>query len=278
MAQLLYFVDDRPRVSDADARAWGLGYAFDGPLVCAPYSAGGPGGKTGCVLGQAAERLGYYADRQTWLRIPTSDGRPTLYVGHWNDSRPTPAELARDELLPGRLVKLHDGQAWQVPLARECHFGQLVRALPGRLTRDASGQWTPGPIDPRYSRLWDIATAFWSYLFSAPAIGERVTFDFSGANDAAVDVLATNYRLGANEIDLLGLFDDQLRNVTAILKATIDFDTWFEWQKKNRAPTLPGTCNTCDGPAALPPATPPPAPTSGRSKRSRKSGVNRVRS
>lgn len=272
MSQLLYFVDGSHRLTLEQARQLGLGYAFaSGQYVCAEYTAGGPGGDTGCLLGTDSERLGYYRERQTWLRMPAIAGGK-VHVGYWNDARPTPTELAVPEQLRGTPIKLKDGQDWIVPIARECsEGGHWSRVLPGVLALDDQNQWTSGGIDPKYSRLWEIAESFWRCLFRSQ-VGQDHTmrFDFPGANDAAVEVLAANYRLGRAEVALLGLFDDQLELAAKVLHKLIDFETFLAWQKKSLAPPILAGSTTSVGAEASPATTDPPSPTFGRSRRSPK--------
>lgn len=273
MTGFLYYVDGRQRITAAEATAWGLGYAFpDGHVVCSEYSGAGPGGTQGCVIGTDAARLGYWPDRQTWRPLWRSPGEtpaPPLYVGWWTAEPPTPADLVVPEPIPGHLVKLRDGREWLIPLAREYSGGAWHRALPGALTRLA-GQWVSGDIDSRYARLWDISAEFYSQMFGGTLGQDHVLrFDFAGANDAAATVLGFNYRLGAEEIAALGLFDDQLTAAAAILKALIDFDTFLAWQKKNQPPPTAATSSSPAGERAMLPAMDPPGPTCGRSKRSR---------
>lgn len=276
MAQLLYFVDGQHRVTREQARELGLAHAFpDAHFVCSEYTGGGPGGNTGCVLGRSDERIGYFADRQTWMKMPPVPGRPkeqTLHVGCWNDARPTPAELLVPDPLRGLPIKLKDGNDWLVPLAREWTGGHgWSRLLPGTLALDEAGQWTTGGIEPKYSRLWDICTEFWSHLFGAEVNeSHEIRFNFAGANDAALEVLAFNYRLSRAEVVLLGLFDDQLDTAAAILRALVDFDRYLSWQKKSLAEVTLGGSSTSAGDEALPPNTDPPSSTSGRSKRTSK--------
>lgn len=279
MAQMLYYVDGRSRITPAEAAGWGLGYAFpDGHMVCSEFSAAGPGGTQGCVVGRAGERLGYYPDRQTWLKMPAlkgADKGPAFYVGCWNDGRPTPAELQVEEPLRGTPVRLGDGNHWTIPVARcwndRGEQAGWYNALPGKLTLDANGEWAAGGVEAKHAHLWELGTRWWeSMMGREPDKEGSVRFDFAGAHDAALSVLASNYRLSRPEVVLLGLFDDQLETASAVLNALVDWSTFVAWAKKNlieRATV--GSPSPAGEPAAIPP-TAPPSPTSGRSTRSRR--------
>jgi hypothetical protein len=51
--------------------------------------------------------------------------------------------------------------------------------------------------------------------------------------DAAITVLATNYRLSNVEVAMLGLLDDQGNVAQEILKACVELPAYLRWVKKN---------------------------------------------
>jgi len=222
------------------------------------------------VLAVTSDRIGYYPDQQVWSEMGPAVGRPRTFVGYYRDGLPSPADLQVAEPLRGRAVKCRDGREWISPLAREFSNGAYHRCLPGRAKR-VGGQWVAGEVEERYAELWSIATDFFDHMFGSQASEDAtLRFNFAGALDAAVRVLSFNYRLGPDEAGLLGLFDDQLLVAADVLKATIDFDTFWAWQKKNLDRVTAGGWNTSAGEEASPATTPQRSPTSGRSTRSRK--------
>lgn len=258
MAQLLYYLDGPLRISPEQAREIGLSYAFpDGGFAAGDFTGSGPGGHHGCVI-TAGDRCGYYPDKQTWLRIPdaTFPGKlgaiKGVHVGFWNDARPTPAELQVARPLNGRAVRLRDGQDWLVPIARawsdqEGNAG-WCNALPGLVTLGDDGEFASGGVEPRYARLWEIATAWWQALLDhSPDAEGVIRFDFRGAHDAAAEALAANYRVRRAEIVLLGLFDNQFYSATEILNVLVDRDTFTAWAKKNLTPEGSGGSSTTVG-------------------------------
>ena len=61
---------------------------------------------------------GYRPDEQTWWpSLDRVEDQPRYYVGIWNDSRPTPADLARRPQFGGHPVRLLDGHEWLTPAA-----------------------------------------------------------------------------------------------------------------------------------------------------------------
>lgn len=270
MSQLLYFVEGVPHASQATIGQWGLSYAFPAGVVASPFSGQGPGGSQGVVLGVSTEQIGYYPEEQHWVEMGPVENRPRTWCGFWKDSPPTPEELLVAEPLRGRPVRCRDGRDWIAPIAREFRNGAYHRCLPGRVAR-VGGQWVTGEVEERYTELWEIATEFFEYMFSTAADGENtVHFKFGDALDAAARILQFNYRLGPDECGLLGLFDDQLEVAGKILRATIDFETFWQWQKKNLDQVVSAGWNTFAGGEASPPTTAQPSPTSGPLKRSRK--------
>lgn len=269
---LVYFIPEHttPTINLAELVAAGLGYAFDPdtPRLARPVVGSGPDGNNPGVIVSASAELngvGYYPQRQTWRTVPGTK----VWVGHNTDALPTPAELARRNLLAGHPVRLGDGQLWQVPVTRgyEERAGQLhpCGKLPWRTRVDESGQWR-SELAEQYRALWDTACAFWdSFTASGEAEADAngaadasnelaeagiamdaepggdagpaapaVRFDFAGANDAALLALAANYRIGKAEVDLLGLFNQQA--VTNVLLALVDWPTLQAFAATKAAP------------------------------------------
>lgn len=223
----------------------GLTYAFDRNPT-SNYCRHGPDGKQGMVLASGDTKVGYYADKQTWRRIPGN--KADAWVGIYSDDPPTPDDLARSVQLDGHLVALGDGNKWLIPKARAWieEDGELrwQHTLPQRLARNDDGHWEPQGPTERYARLWEIVTLW----------GPAQELSWNDAVSCAIDVLRANYTgLGHDEIELLGLLDtDCLRSV---LDALGDLSTWEDWLKKKQldlASTSAGA-NTSDGEADLTP-------------------------
>jgi len=281
MPGLLYYIPDATRaIKVPDLAGLGLGYAFGSRLVPREVQRG-PDGDHGVVVADPdrlkEHLLGFWPDRQTWLKIPGLPGGKTAWVGRHNDQPVGPPDLIRENVLPGHFVTLADGNDWLVPIARALNAeGDALtwhHNLPQTVGMDAAGEWTQGGVVPKYRRLWDIATAWWDTFAAAspgpddqvgddvdPGKTVTIEFDFAGLNDAALYALATNYRVGKAEVALLGLFDD--RATAEILKALIDWPTVVGWIKK-KARSMPDGSATDAGPEASTPATDPRSPTSG---------------
>ena len=240
MPGLLYYLPELETIGDP--AQVGLGYAFEADCTCRRVMANGPDGGPGVVAVdiQRQPKPGYFADQQTWLKIP---GNPAgAWVGRYTDPPPEPKDLARDEQLSGHLVRLADAQKWLVPVARACgetSDGQpvLYQAVPTRMALDEEGAWTDGEVIPRFQPLWEIALAWWDRLMAIGAAEDgsepEETFDFDRRADAAIEVLAVNYRLARAEVALLGLFDGE--TARSVLDATVDMPSINAWIKKNKA-------------------------------------------
>ena len=243
MAGLLYYLPGRDHAALGEAAELGLVHAFERELTPRQVTGAGPDGDRGVICADSTRvpGFGFHADRQEWLKIP---GNPAnAWVGRYTDKPTLPADLERDETLPGHLVKLADGREWLVPIARGwteqddkvCWY----EALPTRTSLDEDGNWTQGEVVARLGPLWDAACRWWDSSFAADGEEEAadrtadLRLDFAGRNDAAVTVLAANYRLDRAEVALLGLFDRDTPG--RILDAAIDLPS-FELLSKKKQP------------------------------------------
>lgn len=250
MPGLLYYVPNRQTAQLADLAELGLAYAFE--TVCSPRGVANsaPDGGAGVILADSARvpDIGHYRDRQEWAKIP---GNPAgAWVGRYNDSPVEPKDLQRNEMLPGHEVRLADGSDWLVPVARAWgdFDGQIgwSEILPQRTTLDDDGAWTTGAVVDRYAGIWETACQYWDHFFdtaSREGSGETasIAFDFPGERDAALQILAANYRLDRAEVALLGLFESGTPD--QILMATIDwpgFEKLAESRKKKESPAAAG--------------------------------------
>ena len=234
MAGFLYYLPGKDRsLTIEDLRAAGLGYAFVQTFTPSPVLSGGPDGGSGVIVADdrcvPASKIGMYADKQAWRKVPQCD----VWVGYYTAERPTPDDLIRSGPLPGHWVTLGDDRKWLIPIARgvaeQDDEPVGVCSLPSVRDLDDDGHWTTGGVLPKYERLWKIAQKWWALMCTeitgdnAETEGPAV-FDFDGENDAAVSVLAANYRVGAVEAAVLGLLNSQ--TVGAVLMALVDWPTW----------------------------------------------------
>ena len=233
MPGFVYYLPNRTRtVTVADLRQSGLGYAFepwDGARCTAVEVARGPDGSgpgvvvadPGCV---DASLIGFYPDKQRWVKVPGVDA----HVGWRPDQPPTPADLARPTQIAGHAVRLGDGGLWQAPVARSLieQDGDIryTVALPTATGLDDDGNWAEGHVVERYKPLWELACRWWDAVSGAMGDEDEqeagASFTFHGINDAALSVLAVNYRVGRAEVGALGLFDS--RCVYEVMNALVD--------------------------------------------------------
>ena len=243
MPGLLYYLPGLEGLTLDHTAEVGLAHAFEADCTCRRVMASGPDGGAGVIAvdHRRQPEPGYFADKQTWIKIPGN--KTGAWVGRYTDRPVLPEDLARQEQLDGHLVRLADGQEWLVPVARGCgetRDGQpvLYQAVPTRIALDAEGNWIDGEVIDRFRPLWSIATEWWDRFMAigksaaeeAPEPEEK--FDFVRRADAAVEVLAINYRLARAEVALLGLFDGE--TARSVLDAIVDMPTIQEWIKKNR--------------------------------------------
>ena len=203
---------------------------------------------------RSVPQIDYSTESQTW--VPTDNPLPKdaadadrPWIGMFNDNRPTPAELLRADALDGHTVRLADGNDWLIPVARGFHETQgagLVNVcrLP-RAIRRVGGEWQREGVLGRYAALWAGAVRWWDYYTGKVeaaadpgADGETtpVPLSFDESLDLATLALATNYRVGADELGLATLFDEAV--VRDVLLALIDWPFVRTWTPKKKAADL----------------------------------------
>ena len=252
--QFVYFI---PGASAAPGEVLeGLGLAaILGRDVEAGATDAGPDGGRGCLIfaGEGPRaRLAAEAGRMRWIpaRDPDvhRDGETAYWIGYDRQELPTPADLQRAEILPGRALRLGDGHEWTVPIARqyETDIEQFVPAVPMRLTVDDEGR-DAAEVVAGYAELWDGALAAWNECVRAvaeaagegrPELAELEPMPLAEAERICAVAIRTNYRAGRLEARALGLFDTA--TITAMLRTIADLDGFEEAAKNRRAPSPDG--------------------------------------
>ncbi len=243
MASFIYFVEgNQTKFTIEDIKAIGLAYAIEGPGVSYHANPKGPSGKAGCLVSGDNVKLLYDPDNQTWREL-----KPGVWVGLWNEGRPTPADLKpqKAKQAPGELVEGDDGNRWLVPRClrkfEDIELGLIpVCDLPKLRTLDGEGHWTKSTVRRRYEILWedfatyldDVNQAIENAMVEANAGPEdEVQYVLPDSRFKVVEsALMANYRVGPVEIDLLGIFtDDFVEEALAVMR----HDSFLEELKKN---------------------------------------------
>lgn len=229
MTGFLYFVPDRSAgLSNADIQTIGLGHAFEGGVRQQSVSAG-PSGGPGVILADETSvepaRVRYSSGEQTWREAPFG------WVGRWNADAIGPRDLLRKASIAGHFVELSDGNQWLCPATRawgmEDSEIRWCHTLPRSMVLGADRKWTQGDVVPRYRKLWDLGVSWWqSRVASSEAehqVGETIHVAIDDPFAAAVECLAANYRVGPEEVALLGLFESNSDH--RILDALVDLSS-----------------------------------------------------
>ena len=207
MAGLLYFAADLKSIGTPDLDRWGLLEVFRGATIHqrGVLRAVGPGSSCGVAfrphtLEPRQPVLGCWpADserpeaRQAWEPLLGADG---VWIGHYTDQPPTPADLARPEQVAGHYTELEDGSQWLIPVARAFPCGT---SLPERLLIGEDNTWVREVV-PRYAQLSRRAGEFFA------GCEEQQQFIVEDWADLACEAIAVNYRIdrrGASHLKLL---------------------------------------------------------------------------
>jgi hypothetical protein len=255
----LYYLPGE-RTANADTLAkHGIGYAFDSlPSYREIFS--GPDQSAGIIASRHPDidRLGYHPSKQQWRKIPGK----TAWVGKWTEEAITPEQLARPDQCSGLLVRLADGQLWNVARARKFveHDQQsyYVCPLPHDLDLGDDGRWIPARVSAAYAKLSDLADQFWEAHSQSLADDEK-NFVFERLDDLCVAAIAANYHVEAIELAILRAYTINSRR--AVLDAVLDleFSRAMLQKKTGEAPvgsaTTPGPTPVAEGSR---PATPQP--------------------
>ena len=251
MAGFCYFVEGDLKSLDLQTiEGLSLSYAFDSAPACRESAGKTPSGNRGLFFADS-NRLGelmpgYYPDKQTWREMPTVEGQPRLFVGYWNDAKPTPQDLAREKPVDGLMVKLADGNMWQVPEVRNYNeqTNEWECRLPCYLDYDMSGKIKRGLPMAEYSLLWDATAPLGSELFDAEVEGRAPEVDDQQMADCVAALLQANYAVSFPELVVLGVLTDT-GDLAFIVMAACKKDKLLLWmdtlQKKSGSPlTLTG--------------------------------------
>ncbi|WP_425397857.1 hypothetical protein [Aeoliella sp.] len=214
MSNFLYFKsgDTRKVVTKDDVAELGLEYALGASIENREVTAG-PGGQKGVVFCDSLRSdrpAGYFPDKQTWREMPARDGRPPLYIGYWNDAKPTPESLAREGRLKSVPVIMADDQPWRIPIVRQFNeeTGEYESKLPAYLDYDEHGNAVRGRTLDCYQSLWDLTAPVVEPDFGTGDPNEDELKLFT----AAVALLQANYAVALPELAILGVLaaDDSI--------------------------------------------------------------------
>lgn len=141
-----------------------------------------------------------------WDSEPSDNGK--FWITWMKDQKPGPAALRRRSIVEGVPVEMLDGNSWICPTIRKA---LCIPQLPCCYSR-RNGQVSRAVV-PEYRDLWEASGTWAASYFS----GQMPDADLFGAS---AQCLAVNYRLGDEELSILGLFDGD--GMVAALEAALD--------------------------------------------------------
>lgn len=221
----LYFIPNGGTLDQKLLDGCGLGYLSAGKMVSRGLMANGPEGTGGVLIADNrldSKGLYYRPAQQKWEK--SLNGK--FFVGYWLNQVPNERSLRREKQIDGHKVQLADGAEYLVPVAR-CFDGSTK--LPTSIFMDAKGVWV-GPVLPHYADFSRKAQSLWQYFAKMRGYLSNVETDLSTTDQftLAAEALGFNYWIGADEINLLGLFTQD--NFQLVTLAIIDGPTLLQWE------------------------------------------------
>lgn len=206
----------------------GLGHAFEEGRTptCRQVQNRTPDGSSGMLVADERRCFGkpimMDLRSQTWFQVADH------FVGYWNDAKPGPNDLAKDEQITGYLLRMADGNKWHIPIARllDEETGTAKPALPHLLKLDVAGQIVPGPVVERWRYLWDATEVPWQAMLDRGELSNQEVIDVAGL------VLGANYAIDGREAFALGLYSTKLgpKDVVALSMDYFTFAKWWDEQ------------------------------------------------
>lgn len=223
---LIYFVPHAQTLNDQVIASHGLAPLLK-PGRRNRSTTRGPGNQPGLFIlddHYNADLVRYEPENQRWTKRYGFDS----FVGTWNQLPPTnPTDLQRADALPGVPVTLLDGQVWTIPLVREYHTDDALKArtpLPRILQQDPdNGRLVEGAVVPQYSTLWERSLAVTQMIFDQITKGTSAEIDDALAEQLVLDLLSTNYQVDASVVTHLQLLTQKY--FADIIRAALDVAT-----------------------------------------------------
>jgi hypothetical protein len=204
MRRFLYFLPGLPGINPAILRERGLWSRFSGPGD-RPIEHGVAQVDGGCIVAAGPWAI---TPATEWLKGERfSVAAETLTPG--------PGDLEREVGLDGPMLALADGAEWRVPLLRRWDSErQVLAATLPQAMRAVPGGGVTFETRPEYREVDALA----GEVFEAFLAGATMPLD--KVLGWAATALAANYRLGVEEVGLMGLFDAPL--AVAVLREALD--------------------------------------------------------
>ena len=171
------------------------------------------GEKTGALI-TAVNMAGVFESidetAQSWVEIAD---HPGLYVGMWKGHRPTEEDLRRQGGVLGPKTPMLDGKEWTLPVLMYDTGDGPASLVPSSMVYQ-DGQWK-SHIREEFKPIASIALNTYSViveLLDAAENNRKATVSLTVGKGAefVAQGLAINYRVGREEIGLLGILDHQL--------------------------------------------------------------------
>lgn len=234
MRRFTYFIAGVSGVNEQMAANFGLLRRFTGSggeFVCPTIAscATGPTGRSGALFAEGPLPPTYDPARQRWTEgySPRDRAEPLRYfVGITNGLQPMPDDLVREKIIDGYQPKLGDGNKWTVPLVlrvnpeaiKQGRIEHLVN-LPQVMGMDGGKLGFTVRSDQK--GILAVARKAWANYES------NKTQPIEEAILGAVELLATNYRIGLEEAALLELFDPT--GISTVLSLAVDMPVLGKW-------------------------------------------------
>jgi hypothetical protein len=238
MGGFIYAIPGSGIITQKELESAGLASIFEDTDYSQREVNPGPGTEP-CVLLCIGEAEGLFFNPQQQLWQKSLNGK--FWLGFYEQNPPTALELARKNQINGHEVELND-QKWRIPLARIFPEGT---SLPQTLLMGAGGELIR-EIIPKYAAFGAKAEFLWQDI--------KIILDWEKGKRKlneeqqwllAVEALAFNYRIGADEVNALKLFSTA--GLMDIFGAIVDLPTILEVAKELVAQKKTEAAGTGDG-------------------------------
>jgi hypothetical protein len=212
---MYYYLPNKGTMNADGAIALGLGYAMNGSSCMNTGMSPGPDGNNGVIFTFDEKSFQGCAGFQ-WQQLSSG-----VWVGF--GEKPGPDQLARKTQRPGYLIELGDENQWQIPIAiMENGATPFARKL-----KWDGAEWKQGDIDDRFREIYSHAGRILEILNG----DDDEALTFAETAEIATAALALNYRVGPDEISMLGLFDTEKVNLISF--ALVDWPERIGKKKAN---------------------------------------------